>query len=156
VLALDGDLRAPGFDGQPQRGDAFDARLGAALDDAAAASALPVLVVGMDTPQLDAAGLRSAAEALLAADAALGLAEDGGWWCLGLRRPDASLVRGIAASRDDTGARQAGRLHAAGLVVADLPVLRDVDTFDDALAVAALAPSGRFGAAVSRLLVAAA
>jgi uncharacterized protein len=155
VLALDGTLDAPGFDVQAQRGRSFDARLGAALDDAAATSPLPVLVVGMDTPQLDATGIEAAARALLTADAALGLAEDGGWWCLGLRRPRASLVLGIPASRDDTGARQAARLRGAGLSVARLPVLRDVDTCDDAVAVAALAPSGRFADVVSRLLVAA-
>ena len=155
VLALDGESDAAGFDVRPQRGSSFDARLGAALDDAAAASPLPLLVVGMDTPQLGSAGIEAAARALLTADAALGLAEDGGWWCLGLRRPRASLVLGVPASRDDTGARQGARLREAGLSVAPLPVLRDVDTCDDALAVAALAPSGRFAPVVLRLLVAA-
>jgi uncharacterized protein len=65
VLAVDGALDATGFDVHPQRGRGFDVRLAAALDDAAAASPLPVLVIGMDTPQVDSARLEAAARDLL-------------------------------------------------------------------------------------------
>ncbi len=57
----------------------------------------------------------------------------------------------MPTSRDDTGARQLARLRAAGLDPHLLPELRDVDTVDDARAVAALAPYGRFAAAVGAL-----
>jgi glycosyltransferase A (GT-A) superfamily protein (DUF2064 family) len=70
----------------------------------------------------------------------LGLAEDGGWWALGLARPTAPARR-----RPDLPRRHrrpaARRLVEAGLSVVDLPVLRDVDTVDDARAVAALRPT---------------
>ena len=39
-----------------------------------------------------------------------------------------------------TGASQLARLTALGLHTVELDTLRDVDTFDDAVAVAALAP----------------
>ncbi|WP_131764079.1 DUF2064 domain-containing protein, partial [Actinomadura fibrosa] len=78
-------------------------------------------------------------------------AADGGFWLLGLRRPDARLLRGVPMSRPDTGAIQFGRLRAAGLEVAVLPELTDVDTARDAEAVAAAAPHGRFAAAVRDL-----
>jgi rSAM/selenodomain-associated transferase 1 len=151
VLVVDGDLRAPGFHVQPQSGGALDERLAAAFDDAAA-HGLPALLVGMDTPQVRAAVLTAACRALLDNDAVLGLAEDGGWWALGLQRPDGARLRGIPTSRDDTGRRQAERLADAGLRTTRLPVLRDVDTVADARAVAATAPGSRFAAALEHAL----
>jgi hypothetical protein len=47
-------------------------------------------------------------------------------------------------STDTTGAVQRARLVGAGLRVADLPPLRDVDTAADAVAVARQAPRTRF------------
>jgi hypothetical protein len=143
VLVADGELAADGFGVVAQVGGPFDVRLAAAFD-VAAGRGRPALLVGMDTPQLTATLLQRACEELLAADAVLGLAEDGGWWALGLARPDGALLRGVPTSRDDTGAQQAERLDAAGLRVTRLPVLRDVDTVADALAVAAAAPGTRF------------
>ena len=151
VLVVDGPLTADGFARQEQRGGPLDERLAAAYDDARAAG-LPTLLVGMDTPQVTPALLGSAALALLGTGAVLGLAEDGGWWALGLDRPDGALLADVPTSRDDTGALQRARLVEAGLAVVDLPVLRDVDTVDDARAVAALAPDGRFAAALAEEL----
>lgn len=148
VLVVDGPLVAAGFDRQPQRGGPLDERLAAAYDDARAAE-LPTLLIGMDTPQVTPALLGQASLALLGTDAVLGLAEDGGWWALGLARPDGSLLAGVPTSRGDTGAWQRERLVAAGLSVLDLPVLRDVDTIGDARAAAAQAPDGRFAAALA-------
>ena len=152
VLVLDGAYAAAGFEMQPQCDGPMDLRLGAAFDDAAAASPLPALLVGMDTPQLTPALLQQAAEALLAHASVLGLAPDGGWWALGLQRPDGDLLRGVATSRADTGARQHDRLVAAGLVPHLLPELRDVDTIEDALAAATLAPTSRFAAVLAERL----
>lgn len=145
VLVLDGCYEAAGFAVQPQRGGPMHERLAAAFDDADAAG-LPALLIGMDTPQLTPHLLTAAVGALLASPAVLGLATDGGWWALGLQQPDGSLLRDIPTSRDDTGARQLARLLGRGLDVQALPQLRDVDTFEDALAVAALVPGGRFAA----------
>jgi glycosyltransferase A (GT-A) superfamily protein (DUF2064 family) len=153
VLVIDGPLTADGFDRQPQRGGPLDQRLAAAYDDARAAAELPTLLIGMDTPQVTPTLLGQAALALLGTDAVLGAAADGGWWALGLARPDGSLLAGVPTSRDDTGARQRDRLLAAGLSVVDLPVLRDVDTVGDAHAVASQAPHGRFAAALAAELV---
>lgn len=148
VLVLEGSYDAAGFVVQTQRGGPMSDRLGAAFDDAAtphdAAAALPALLIGMDTPQVTGALLRAALDALLTTPAVLGLAPDGGWWALGLQQPDGSLLRGIATSQDDTGAQQLARLHNRGLKVQLLPELRDVDTVSDGLAVAELAPDGRF------------
>jgi hypothetical protein len=143
---LAGDWLPPSFTVLPQRGGGLDERLAAAFDDAWTTTAAPLLLVGMDTPQITPALLRAAVGQLLTAgtDAVLGLAADGGWWALGLRRPDASLLLGVPMSTDSTGAAQQARLAGAGLRVALLPVLTDVDDAEDARAVAAQCPASRF------------
>jgi glycosyltransferase A (GT-A) superfamily protein (DUF2064 family) len=147
VLVLDGEpgpWLPPGFDIVPQCGGGLDERLAGAF----AAVRGPALLIGMDTPQLTPGLLLVDWEV---ADAWFGPAADGGFWGLGLRIPDPALIRGVPMSTADTGARQRARLHAAGLRVADLPLLRDVDTAADAVAVARQAPCSRFAARVREL-----
>ena len=76
---------------------------------------------------------------------------DGGWWALGLRRRHPGAFAGVPTSRSDTGARQAARLRALGLRIHRLPTRRDVDTWADAVAVAAAHPATGFAGAVSAL-----
>jgi rSAM/selenodomain-associated transferase 1 len=152
VLVVAGTLAAvpAGLDLLPQRGDGLAERLAAAFLDTALAGE-PSFLIGMDTPQVTAGGLAVALRRLRDADAVLGLAEDGGWWGLGLRDPrHADALRGVPMSTAETGARTFAALAARGLRIAALPVLRDVDTFADARAVAALAPKTRFAAVMAR------
>jgi glycosyltransferase A (GT-A) superfamily protein (DUF2064 family) len=139
----------------PQRGDDFAARLAHAHADVAAAyPGRPVLQIGMDTPQLSAARLASAVRRLAATeiDAVLGRAADGGWWALGLRDPrHAAALRAVPMSTPTTGRLTWAALAARGLRVGALPVLRDVDGWADALAVAGLVPDGRFAREVAAL-----
>ncbi len=152
VVVLDG---APGpwlpagFEVVPQRGTGLAERLAAAFADAGEGA----LLVGMDTPQVTPALLERGLRALAApgTGAVLGAAPDGGYWAIGLREPDARVFAGIPMSTEATGAAQRARLDALGLRVAELPALRDVDTFDDARTVARLAPGTRFAAAVREL-----
>jgi rSAM/selenodomain-associated transferase 1 len=147
VLALDGhpgDWLPPGWRVVPQRGRGLGQRLAAAWADAGG----PGVQIGMDTPQVDADLLDGAMCALDEHDAALGPAEDGGWWAIALRAARAGVFRGVPMSRPDTGVRQRRRLRALGLSVADLPTLRDVDTMDDARAVATVIPTSRFARAL--------
>lgn len=130
-----------GFEVRPQVGGTLDVRIAAAL----AAVDGPVLLIGMDTPQLLAADLDlPGLDAGDRARAWLGPAADGGFWALGLTHPQQAPVLGVPMSRADTGARQRSRLEAAGLPVTVLRTLRDVDTAADVAAVAALAPDSRF------------
>jgi len=154
VLVLDGPVGGwlpPGWEVVPQSDGGLDARLAAAfaaVDQGAAGP--PALLVGMDTPQVEA---RVLAEALSQAtradiDAWFGPAADGGFWAFGLARPNADLARrlllGVPMSHPSTGTALRDRLGEAGLRVATLPVLNDVDTVADAAEVAALAPNSRF------------
>jgi hypothetical protein len=153
VLALDGTPGCwlpDGFEVIPQRGHGLDQRIATALAAAYARLPVPVVLIGMDTPQVTSVLLEAALRPLVTddADAAFGPADDGGFWLLGLRRPDPGLVLGVPMSQPDTGAVQLARLAGAGLRVRQMPALRDVDTAADAAAVAALVPHSRFAAAL--------
>lgn len=133
-----------GFAVRPQPAGGLDVRIAAALD----ACRGRTLLIGMDTPQVETAVLQSVLDDDRGG-AWFGAAADGGFWALGLDRPDGRLVRGVPMSTGGTGAAQRARLTAAGLPVHDLPVLTDVDTIDSALEVAATAPGTRFAAALA-------
>ncbi len=156
LLALEGEpgpwLQAAGGLPRivPQRGEGLGERLGAAFEDADG----PAVLVGMDTPQIEPATLRRACARLCepGTDAVIGLAEDGGWWTLGLREPDASLFDGVEMSADDTGEQQLAALRRAGLRHAELEVLVDVDEIEDAKRVAGAAPRSRFAATLAGLI----
>jgi len=158
ALVIDGDLPAPpGWARTAQRGRLLGERLALAFADTAIPGTASLLI-GMDTPQVSPKMLGDAVRRLAQrdTDAVLGLAEDGGWWALGLRDPaHAEVLRDVPMSTAETGARTLASLRERGLRVASLPVLSDVDTATDARAVAALCPAGsRFAAVVPELLAA--
>jgi glycosyltransferase A (GT-A) superfamily protein (DUF2064 family) len=138
LLYFDGTVppaSAAGWEVVPQPSGALDERIAHLFD----LCDEPTLLIGMDTPHLDPAELRPLFGEW-AADAWFGPAADGGYWALGLRHPDGSLVRGIRMSQATTGAEQRRRLQDAGLRIRDLPTLTDVDTAGDLAQAAARAP----------------
>jgi uncharacterized protein len=148
VVILDGTpgpWLGPGLEVLAQRGDGLDERLAAAFEDLAG----PALVIGMDTPQVTPALLAAGLRALERAPAVLGRARDGGFWALGLRRPDPAALVGVPMSSARTGASQRARLRRLELAVAGLPALTDVDDVATARAVAAGAPHTRFARALA-------
>jgi uncharacterized protein len=155
VVALTGDLdaaarsaelrsRLSDFTVIEQRGDDFATRLANAHADAAAAAAgLPVLQVGMDTPQVTADLIADCGSTLCGTDAVLGMALDGGWWVLGLHDPAAAeCLRAVPMSQPDTGAVTLAALQHTGLEVHLVQELADVDTIADVDAVRRACPPG--------------
>jgi uncharacterized protein len=147
VLALEGAAGRwvpPGFRVVAQRGRGLDERIAAAFADGAGDR--PALLIGMDTPQVDRELLAGALGALQrpGVDAVLGPALDGGWWCIGLRRADDRVFRGVEMSTARTGSDQRARLVELEFATVELPALRDVDTIVDAIEVAATIPASRF------------
>ena len=130
-----------------QRGAGLDERLAAAFEDIGA----PAFLVGMDTPQLTAADLEAGLDALSDHDAVLGPAPDGGYWGVGLNDTPTAVFTGVPMSADNTLDHQRARLRELGMDCRLLHELCDVDTFDDALTVAAGAPRTRFAQALARL-----
>lgn len=156
VVALTGDLdraanaddirrRLASFTVLAQRGDDFAARLANAHVDASS-DGLPVLQIGMDTPQVTAELLTGCARRLLEAPAVLGPARDGGWWVLGVGAPAmAQCLRTVPMSVPDTGELTLKALRNRGIDVATVQTLADVDVVGDIAAVrAACAPDSRF------------
>ncbi len=137
-----GDWVPDDFEVHAQRSGGLDNRLAGAF----AAAGAPAFLVGMDTPQLEPRHVERGLAELErpGVDAVLGRAPDGGYWAIGLRRPDQHVFRGVPMSSADTGAAQRRRLDDLGLEVAELDPLRDVDTIADARAVAAERPGSRF------------
>ncbi|MEV7005253.1 TIGR04282 family arsenosugar biosynthesis glycosyltransferase [Streptosporangium sp. NPDC051022] len=153
VLVLDGvpGVWLPeGFTVLPQHGSGLDQRLAAAFDDAHRLLPVPTVLIGMDTPQVTPGMLALALSLLGIHDAVFGPATDGGFWLLGLRVPDPALLLGVPMSKPTTGEIQLRRLREAGLSVAPMPCLTDVDSAADASAVAALAPRSLFAVTLAR------
>lgn len=159
-IALAGDLAAAvdgaairaalrGWQVTTQRGAGFGARLAHAHVETRG----PVLQLGMDTPQVTPALLRDTAGLLDGHDAALGPADDGGWWVLALRDPRAARVLATVPmstprTYDDTRAA----LERLGLRVAAAARLCDVDHLADVERVAASARGSRFARRSAALL----
>jgi rSAM/selenodomain-associated transferase 1 len=154
VLVLDGSpgdwLPDAGFEVVPQREGDLGDRLAGAFEDSDAA---PAVLIGMDTPQVNAGLLGAAIESLCAegTDAVLGPASDGGYWAIGLRRNDPRVFAGVPMSEESTGEVQRGRLRSLGLSWTELEQLRDVDDLDDARAIATVAPWTRMAATLSEI-----
>jgi rSAM/selenodomain-associated transferase 1 len=150
VLIFEGDprnWRRPGFEIIAQRGHGLGERLAAAFEDVGG----PALLVGMDTPQLTPELLREGIDALRApgVDAVLGPSLDGGYWSVGFATPAPGAFTGVPMSSHSTGIRQRTRLRELGLRIHEQPRLRDVDTIEDAVAVAAQCPGSRFASALA-------
>ena len=150
ILALDGepgDWLPPGFDVVPQAAGSFDERLAAAWEAAGG----PGVQIGMDTPQVTPHLLEDALGALDGAGSTLGLTVDGGWWAIGLRRPDPAVFLGVPMSTTGTGAIQHRRLRSLHLDVVLLPTLVDLDTVHDLPAVVDAAPATHTATLAGRL-----
>lgn len=151
VLLLDGAFPTPtGWHVQAQRGNGLAERLANGLMDTAV-TGLPSLLIGMDTPQVTAAQLDQIVSSLSTSDGVLCPAVDGGWWALGLKDPrDGVALREVPMSRSDTGRLTRKALTEKGLALTQGPILRDVDTVADALAVAVRHPDTRFARTVAK------
>ncbi len=155
ILALAGRPGAwlpEGFEVIDQRGGDLASRLGNAWSDAGA----PGFQIGMDTPQVSASMLDTALHHVGSRTGAiLGRAPDGGWWGVGFQKSPGGVFDGVAMSRSDTADQQVARCEELGLAVHELTELRDVDTWEDALAVAGDAPDSRFAGLVRSITLAA-
>lgn len=159
VVCAQGAIAVPvGFRSIPQVNGGLDERIAAALDSCTGR----VLLIGMDTPQVDPMLLRSLADDWPdGVDAWFGPATDGGFWLLGLddlppgrlgEKPRGDLVRGVPMSSSATGRRQRNRLVDARLRVRSAPPLTDIDDLASLSEVTPmLAASGHLAPLLARL-----
>ncbi len=122
-----GDLR---FEAQPE-GD-----LGARLTHAFAAHFAahpgePAIAVGADAPDVDAAAIETAGNALRSTEVVLGPANDGGYYLIGLARPLPELFEAMPWGTEEVLDATCAACDRMRITPALLPVLRDVDRLSD-------------------------
>ena len=106
-------------------------RMEAAFRSAFADGAERAVIVGSDLPDLTAALLRRAFDALDEHPAVLGPARDGGYYLLGMRAMIPGVFDGVPWSTDAVLALTLERMRGAAIEPALLPTLADVDEADD-------------------------
>jgi rSAM/selenodomain-associated transferase 1 len=110
-------------------------RLRGALDHAVSLGYGPVIAVGTDSPTLPPSYIETALNALSAgkADIALGPAEDGGYYLIGLQRFAPGLFQDVAWSTAETYQQTVRNAKRLRLRLLELPRWYDIDTFPDLL-----------------------
>ena len=93
----------------------------------------PIILVGSDLPLLDPGRLHHALRALRRADVVFGPASDGGYYLIGMHRPQPTLLRdtSIEWSGPDVLATSISVAQRDGLDYGLLPESFDVDTVED-------------------------
>jgi rSAM/selenodomain-associated transferase 2/rSAM/selenodomain-associated transferase 1 len=111
------------------RGDLGE-RMRQALFDALDRGYRRTVLVGTDIPQMTAAHIHAAFDAMDRHELVLGPTRDGGYWLVGLRCK-ADIFRGIKWGGDQVFDRTLAAARKHGLEVACLPKLNDIDTPSD-------------------------
>lgn len=116
-----------------QGGGGLGLRMQRQFQRAAREGAGAVVLIGSDLPALEVGGLAAAFAALERAEAVLGPALDGGYWLIGLRRPRAELLAGIAWGGDQVLAQTRAAMARQGLEPILLSPRSDLDRAPDLL-----------------------
>jgi rSAM/selenodomain-associated transferase 1 len=95
------------------------------------AARAPVIFFGADTPDLAATHVTAAIDALTTHPVAIGPAEDGGYYCIGMREPRLDLLTDMAWSTSAVLPETLRRLATTGTAVALLETLSDCDRPED-------------------------
>jgi uncharacterized protein len=132
-------LTPTGWRERAQRGADLGERLSAAFDALLEGGAHGI-AYGADCPWLDGARLDALFDALTRADVALIPARDGGYAAIGLAHREPALFAGIAWSTAAVCEQTRDAARRAGLEVASLDPLEDVDTAGDVARLVAALP----------------
>jgi rSAM/selenodomain-associated transferase 1 len=129
-------LARPFVGSNARHADQCDGDLGARMERAIAdrwqASTRPVLVLGVDAPQIEIGWLRTGAEMLLRGlDVVLGPAEDGGYWAIGVQEPRPPLFADIPWSTPAVFDTTIARAREHGWSIGEMPCTFDLDEWDD-------------------------
>ena len=127
---IQGWLKAD-WNSRPQGGGDLGHRLQSAFERAFATGVKRAVIIGSDCPAITAEDICEAWRSLRTHDVVLGPATDGGYWLIGLRRPQPQLFRDIPWSTERVLIETTKRIQQAGLSVQVLRELQDVDTEAD-------------------------
>jgi rSAM/selenodomain-associated transferase 1 len=126
-------LVGPAIDVIAQRGDDLGQRMARVFEDSFRLGMESVVVVGSDLPDLPSRLLQEALDALDGPEdrLVLGPAADGGYYLIGLNRPQPALFERIEWSTDRVLAQTREAAKALGLEVLFLDEWTDVDDASD-------------------------
>ena len=116
---------------EPQGDGDLGQRLQRAASETLAEGRDQVIIIGADCPGVTPATLHGASALLRRYDTVLGPARDGGYYLVGLKQPQPALFNGIDWGTDAVLQQTLDAANAAGLSVALLPVMDDVDRPED-------------------------
>lgn len=115
----------------PQQGDNLGKRIFEAVKNVVLQGYDCVIVIGSDSPTLQTNHIKKAFETLETADACLGPSRDGGYYLIGMHKPQKKLLNGIPWGEGDVFDITLAKAQQAGLKTSILPQWYDVDTPDD-------------------------
>ncbi len=119
---------APDFELIPQEGDDLGARLDCALTSYLLRGYERAVIMDSDSPTLPSDYLSHAFHALSdGADVVLGPCEDGGYYLIGLKKPNPRLLREVHMSTPTVAAETIALAEEEGLHLVTLPTWYDVD-----------------------------
>ena len=123
------DLLPPDFDLIPQRGGSFGERLWFAIEDLFKCGFDAVCLIDSDSPTVPAATFAHAMEILRSSreHIVLGPSDDGGYYLIGLKKPQREMFEGIDWSTERVLDQTTARAKEIGLAVKLLPMCYDVD-----------------------------
>src|SRR5574341_2393969 len=119
---------APDFGLTPKIGDSLGERLDNVLTHCLSAGFARAVIMDSDSPTLPAEYLGRAFAMLDDADVVFGPCDDGGYYLIGLTRPQPRLLREVQMSTPNVLKDTLAVAQAEGLRVALLPTWYDVDT----------------------------
>ncbi len=126
------DSNAPAaFALRPQVGGGLGERMVDFFEGEFEAGVQSAVLIGSDSPTLDTNLLVSAFLCLDQNDVVIGPAFDGGYYLIGMRRPQPRLFEGVDWGSARVLAQTLERMEHTGLRLALLPPWYDVDTIDD-------------------------
>lgn len=114
-----------------QQGSDLGARMAEAVAGEFNAGAQRILVIGSDCPEISQRVLADAVASLDEADIVFGPTTDGGYYLIGMSALQPSVFANVPCGSEDMLAVTLERAAQAGLRVALLETLSDVDTADD-------------------------
>jgi len=114
-----------------QKGADLGERMHHAFTEAFSRFFLHVVLIGTDCPELDGALINQAFACLQTGEVVIGPASDGGFYLIGLNRPISSLFLHREWSTSGVLAETIRILKEQKTEYALLPVLSDIDTFED-------------------------
>ncbi len=114
----------------PQSDGDLGARLTAAMHGTTARGARGIVFLGGDCPYVDAQLLQDAAASMASSDVVIGPATDGGYYLLGINKPEESLFEGIPWSTSRVLQVTLMRIKALHWTHLLLPELEDIDDIE--------------------------